>query len=575
MSKKSGTINLKFRIQINRWDYSAFFLLILVIFAIGWAAKNVSVPFSEDIQPPIDLAPWHLFGYALDSSLRMAIAMLFSLLFTFIFGTWAAKSRQAEKVIIPTLDILQSVPVLSFLAITVSGFLALFPGSLWGPEFASIFAIFTAQVWNMTLSFYQSLSSIPKDLADASRHFRLSSWQRFWKVEVPFATPSLIWNMMMSMSGGWFFLVASEAISVNNYTIKLPGIGSYIAVAIDQSNTLAIGYAILAMIVVILAFDQIIFRPLVKWSEKFNMGETNYEQGSSSWLLDLINRSPLAQLVINRIRYRSQQLVNLAWLTNKNSEQDRLVAKKTKGFDWFSWLILILSLAAGAYFIQGYLLENLAWGEIAEVIGLGLLTGSRILVMIILCSLLWLPVGVWIGFRPRIVQKAQPVVQLLAAFPAPLVFPLFTWLILSLNLDFNLWCSILIILGTQWYILFNVIAGAQSMPTEFRLVAKNLNLKGWLLWRRVIMPAIFPYYITGAITASGGAWNASIVAEVVHWGHHHLVAEGLGAYIARAATIGDMPRNLLGVAIMSLLVILTNRLFWRRLYLYAQTRFAL
>lgn len=557
----------------NRWDILLLILTCSILFFLGWAGKQMATPYSLGLSLPISLDPSKLPAYALRTVLRMFIALILSTSFTLLVGAVAAKYRRAEQVIIPTLDILQSIPVLSFLAITITGFIRLFPNSLLGPECAAIFVIFTSQVWNMTFSFYQSLKMLPQDLREAAAMFQLSAWQRFWKIEVPFSMPGLLWNMMMSMSASWFFVVLSEAIAVNHQVIRLPGIGSYIAVAIEQSNLYAVGYAILAMVVVIFLYDQILFRPLIAWSEKFKMEQAADEEEYQSWLIDLIRRSRLSKHYYEAWAALKDRFVNVPYLRRRGAVFYQEDMAKTKSNDWL-WNGLVTLLTLGASFgLLRYILNDLKFNDILHVFLLGAATGTRVIVLIIFSSIVWIPVGVWVGRRPRLAQKTQAVVQFFAAFPANLFYPLFVIAIVKYHLNVQIWVTPLMILGTQWYILFNVIAGASVIPRELYLAASNFGVKGWLWWRRVAIPGIFPFYITGAITAAGGAWNASIVAEGVSWGSTSLKATGLGEYIQASTMAGDFPRIALGTMMMCIYVLLFNHLIWRPLYRIAQERF--
>lgn len=559
---------------INRWDLLLLILVFSVLFFLGWASQQMVTPYSLGEPLPISLAPIQLPFYALRTVLRMFIALTLSIMFTFVVGALAAKNRRAEQVIIPAIDVLQSVPVLSFLAITITGFIHLFPGSLLGPECASIFVIFTAQVWNMTFSFYQSLKSVPADLHEVASMFQLSAWQRFWKVEVPCTLSGLLWNMMMSMSASWFFVVVSEAIVVAHQDIRLPGVGSYIALAIEQRDLHAVGYAILTMIVVIFLYDQILFRPLIAWSEKFKM-EHSEEDEYQSWLIDLIRRS---RLIIH---------VDLAWqmfkdiFVNSQSSKTRIRNvvkdidyKRQRHLDWIWTIVVVMVLLSSGWFLSKYILSTVSVHEIVHVFLLGAATGSRVIVMIALSSLVWIPVGVWIGQRPHWAQKIQPVIQFVAAFPANLFYPLFVIAIVGLDLSVEIWVTPLMILGTQWYILFNVIAGASLISRDLCLAADNFGVTGWQWWRRLALPGVFPFYITGAITAAGGAWNASIVAEYVSWGNTTLKATGLGEYIHANTLTGNFPKIALGTAMMCIYVLIFNHLIWRPLYRLAQERFS-
>ncbi|MFM0124488.1 ABC transporter permease subunit [Paraburkholderia sp. RL18-101-BIB-B] len=566
------------RVLPNRWDFVAFPLIICVIAMAAIGFHETLAPMSTLKTQVISLDPANLPEYAMRTTLRMLAAMVASLTFTLVYGTLAAKSRRAGLVLVPILDILQSVPVLGYISFTVTFFLALFPGRVLGAELAAIFAIFTSQAWNMTFSFYQSLRTVPRDLDEVSRGFHLTSWQRFWKLEVPFSMPGLIWNMMMSMSGGWFFVVASEAITVGNRTITLPGIGAYLAQAISDKNLHAIGWVILAMTVVILAYDQFLFRPLVAWADKFRMETTSSGDAPESWLLDLIRRTRL----IHRL------LVPLGWMFAKAARVPlRLPAfqgprfqipqkQKSSRVGDIVWATLVLlTTVYVVYRVVIYVRTGVSLDEVWHVFVLGLITLLRVVVLIAIASVIWVPVGVLIGLHPALAEKIQPLAQFLAAFPANLLFPVFVIAIVRFHLNPDIWLSPLIVLGTQWYILFNVIAGATSYPNDYREAAKNFHIRGWQWWRQAILPGIFPYYVTGAITASGGAWNASIVAEFVQWGDTKVAAHGLGAYIAQSTAAGDYPKIIVGIAVMSLFVTLFNRLLWRPMYAYAEAKLRL
>ena len=557
------------------WNIVAAVLVLGVLVFLAEASRGVGQTLAELRATPVSLDPANLPEYAARTSLRMLAAMVLSLLFTFTYATWAAKSRRAEVLLIPLLDILQSVPILGFLSVTVVFFMSLAPGKVLGAEFAAIFAIFTSQAWNMAFSFYQSLRTVPEELVEASRCFGLSPWMRFWRLEVPFAMPPLVWNMMMSMSGGWFFVVASEAISVGDTTVTLPGIGSYIALAIQQRDLAGIGWAIGAMLVVILIYDQLLFRPLVAWADRFRFEQETGVAPPRSWALTMLRGSWLGVLL--------KGLSGFTWRWSfpgvpKRSNPNMKRKGQDKAARWvdLAWYGAAAAIAAIAFWkVAVFLSADISFSDVQEAILLGLATMLRVFVLIALASAIWVPVGVWVGLRPGMASIAQPIAQFLAAFPANLLFPIVVSGIVALQLNPNIWLSPLMILGTQWYILFNVIAGASTVPSELRDVGTNLRVRGWVWWRKIALPAIFPFYVTGAITASGGSWNASIVAEVASWGDTHLQAKGLGAYIAQATETGDYHRIVLGIVVMSVLVTIINRAFWRPLYWYAERKFRL
>jgi NitT/TauT family transport system permease protein len=560
--------------MFTRWDVLALLLILGLLVFFSEASRHLLQPLAELRLKPVSLDPANLPEYAARTTLRMLIAMALSLLFTFTYATLAAKSRRAERLLVPLLDILQSVPILGFISITVVFFMALAPGRVLGAEFAAIFAIFTSQAWNMAFSFYQSLRTVPNELVEASQNFRLSPWMRFWRVDVPFATPQLIWNMMLSMSGSWFFVVASEAISVGNTTITLPGVGSYIALAIEHKDLVAVGYAILTMLIVILIYDQVLFRPLVAWADRFRFEQEPGGIPPQSWVLTVLRRSRLVDRLTDPLASVWRYVLLARW--SKRTAPVVREAQKQHGWVTFQWAIIVTALGAVALWQVGrFVIEDITPSDIATALLLGLATLTRIVVLIAVASVIWVPIGVWVGTRPHVANIVQPVAQFLAAFPANLLFPIAVSLIVMFKLNPDIWLSPLMILGTQWYILFNVVAGAMAIPAELRSAGANFRVRGWLWWRRIAIPAVLPYYVTGAITACGGSWNASIVAEVATWGNDRLVAQGLGAYIAEQTEAGDFHRIVLGIAVMSLFVVLINRTFWRPLYLYAERKFRL
>ncbi|MCH9644071.1 MAG: ABC transporter permease subunit [Gammaproteobacteria bacterium] len=558
----------------NYWDMVALILVMAVIVLLGWGAKAMLGQYHLGQQIPISLDVSNLPYYSLRTVLRMLIALVCSLVFTFVFGAWAAKSRQAERLIIPIIDILQSVPVIGFLTIAVANLVVVFNGSMLGPELASIFAIFTAQVWNMALSFYQSLKTMPKEMDEAARMFQLSAWQKFWRVEVPFAMPGLLWNTMMSMSSSWIFLVASEAITVANQNITLPGVGSYLALAISKANMHAVIYVIITMVIVIALYDQLLFRPLVAWSEKFKVEEGTDDDVAESWLLNLFQRADFFQYIGTFFAAFGDIVVNFKLFRKRAIRRRMQVRKPVRLMFVVAWnLIILAAVLVAAYILWHYIFASVSLHEAIHVVFLGSITALRVFVLIIVSSIIWVPVGVWVGLNPRLSQIVQPIAQFLAAFPANLLFPLFVIMIQTYHLNVNIWTSPLMLLGTQWFILFNVIAGTLTIPKNLKQAVGTLNVRGWLWWKRLVLPAVFPYYITGAITAAGGAWNVSILAEVISWGHTTLRATGLGAYLDRVTAAGDFPRETLGIVVMSIFVLVINHLVWRPLYNLAEQKY--
>ena len=558
----------------NRADAIAFILLVGLAMLVFRGAEGIAEPLSRLRIEPVTLDAVYLPYYALRTTLRMFAALFASLVFTLVVATLAARSHRAGQIIVPALDILQSVPILGFLTFTVTFFMGLFPGRILGVELAAVFAIFTSQAWNMAFSFYQSLRSVPSDLDEVSRGFGLSPVRRFLRLDLPFATPALVWNMMMSMSGGWFFVVASEAITVGNTTVTLPGIGSWLALAIAREDFAAIGWAVGAMAVVILLYDQLVFRPVVAWADRFRFEQTASAERPRSWAYDLFRRTRLLPLLFAPVIGLGRLLLMLdpGHAARAVPKRDRQAGRIGNAI----WTALITAAVLfSGWTIIAYVARTLSWSDALTVFGLAGLTMLRVLVLIGLASLIWVPIGVWIGLRPKSAERLQPVAQFLAAFPANVLFPFAVIAIVHWKLSPDVWLSPLMILGTQWYILFNVIAGASAIPTDLREAAGMFGVRGWQWWRQVALPGVFPYYVTGALTASGGSWNASIVAEAVSWGNERLEAAGLGAFIAKATAAGDYPRVALGIAVMSLFVIAFNRLLWRPLYAFAERRLRL
>jgi NitT/TauT family transport system permease protein len=556
----------------NRWDWALLPIVLAVFVLLAYGGQQMARPYELGQALPLSLDPANLPYYLLRTTLRMFIALGASVIFACVFAALTTKYKLAEKVLVPLLDILQSIPILGFLSITVTAFIALFPGNLLGVECAAIFAIFTSQAWNMAFSAYQGFRNVPAELSEAASVFQLSGWQRFWRLELPFAMPGLLWNMMMSMSGGWFFVVASEAISVSNQNIKLPGIGSYIALAIERSDLGAMGWAVFAMLIAVLMYDQLFFRPLLAWADKFRFEETGSDTAQQSWLLTWLRRTERTQALVAWCGDLLSRSIALFRLGHDGTSIRARRHTQARGAQRV-WDAVIAAVVFYALWTLGHFISTeVGWGEVGHVFVLGLYTLMRVVVLLLLAALIWVPVGVWIGMNPRWASRTQAVAQFLAAFPANLVFPVAVILIMRFHLNPDIWLSPLMILGTQWYLLFNVIAGASTIPTELRHAAQNFGLTGWLKWRRYLLPAIFPSFVTGAITASGGSWNASIVAEYVSWGATTVKAHGLGSYIAEMTAAGDFPRIALGIGVMCIFVMGFNHFVWRRLYTLAESR---
>jgi NitT/TauT family transport system permease protein len=557
-------------------------LILLIVLGALWSVlhfgQGMLVAFDPASVAELDFSTSQIPYYAGRTLLRMWIAFSFSLVFAISLGYLAAKNTLARAVILPALDVLQSVPVLGFLSATVAGFMALFPGSLLGVECAAIFAIFTGQVWNMAFGFYHSMVTIPADMQEAASTYGLSRWQRFRTVELPASAHSLIWNSMMSFGGGWFFVAQSEAISVMNKDIKLPGLGSYMASAIEKGDNHAALLAVAAMLFLILMSDQLIWRPLLVWADKFKIELTESGLVATSWMYQLLHGSYVFTWLDRKFWQPLQDA--LGHIIRRLKPPTRRARPGATHWPlriggwvlavWLGYEVVIGVLAAIAA-LHG----KLTVGMVAHIVWLGFLTLLRVLAMTALATLIWTPVGVWIGFHPRVARIAQPLAQIGASFPVNMTFPIVVGLFVATNTSMN-WGSILLIaMGTQWYILFNVIAGAMAIPNEMKEVASIYGLRKWKLWRTLILPAIFPFWVTGACTAAGGAWNASIVAEFATWGDTTLKADGLGAFIAEVTKSGDTPLIIASIGVMSLFVVVMNKLVWRRLYGYAERRFRL
>jgi NitT/TauT family transport system permease protein len=553
---------------------AAVIVVLYSLIRVGRGATLTIVPGSTQISTRATDLPY----YAARSLLRMFIALAASTVFSLGYGYAAARSRRLGRVLLPLLDILQSVPVLGFLVVIVSFFLSLFPNSYLGVELASIFAIFTAQAWNMTFSFYHSLITLPREFDELSRNLRLTRWMRFWKIEVPAGAIGLVWNGMMSMAGAWFFLSASEAISSNGHSYPLPGVGSYAAAAIARGDLRAVGLAIATMAVMVTGVNFLFWRPLTAAAERFKMELSESADRQRSVLLEMLQHSRWPQLV-GAARHRLAGSVGRAMAVLGRDDEPLAVAGPQGRTGDVVFVVLVAAVVAfGLWRLVSYTASHSGLGVYATALGLGFLTFLRVAFLVAISTLVWVPIGVRIGQSPRLARTAQPVVQILASFPANFLFPFATLLFIHTGISLNIGAVLLMALGSQWYIVFNVIAGAMAIPTDLREAMDNLRITGWQRWRRLIIPGIFPFYVTGAITASGGAWNASIVAEIVTFRDKTLVAKGIGSYIAQAFSAtdaGHVARVLAGVTVMSLYVVGVNRLLWRPLYGLAERRYKL
>ena len=554
--------------------------IIAVLYGVVRLGQAMAVNFTPgrtQVQLPTDIA--NVPYYAARSLLRMFIALALSTVFTLVYGTAAARLRRARKVLVPMLNVLQSVPILVFLPIALTFFITVFPHSLLGYELAAIFVIFTSQAWNMTFSFYHSLVSQPTELDEAARMYRLTKWQRFWNLDVPSSMIGLVWNMMMSMGGGWFFLTASEAVTVfirgKGISESLPGMGSYMGAAVREGSFTKVTIAISVMIILVVGTNFLFFRPLVAWADKFRLESSESADKPKSIVLNLLRHSAIPRYIgwvthpIGRVLDRMTRPFGLAEYPLRTD-----VRKRRLG-DVVFWVVIVSLSVFVAVVGLLFLDKQLGFVRFPALVGFGFITFARVVVLLAISTLIWVPIGVKIGMSTKLARYAQPVVQVLASFPAILLFPFATVVFIDTGLPLNYGAIVLMMLGAQWYILFNVIAGASSIPNDLREMMVSMGLTRRQRWRRVILPAIFPAYVTGGITAAGGAWNASIVAELVTWKHHTLNASGLGNYIANASIQGRFALLLAGGIVMSAFVIVVNRLFWRRLYRLAESRYTL
>ncbi len=562
-------------------------LLLVSVLGLVWALIPVARQWTGALPTTvvIDLSPWALPGYVMLSLTRGLAAYALSLGFTLVYGYWAAKHRPSGYVLLPLLDILQSIPVLGFMPGLVLGLMALFPGSNLGLELAAVLMIFTGQVWNMTFSFHRSLTSLPKDQADAAQVFRFSWWQRLRWVELPFATTGLVWNSMMSMAGGWFFLMLSETFTLGTRDFRLPGLGSYMQQALIVGDWPAMIAGILAMIAMITVLDQVLWRPLVVWAERFRVEDSAAETAQQSWFLTLLRRSHL----LNR---RPGHTLGEVLSAPASEATNHVYRTATSTFPWgtgLAWLgftALITGLGWGAWALVTQVIQvpfvissaapgvehAVSWLDIARGAGL---TALRVFGALVLATLWTLPVGLAIGRSPTWSRRLQPVVQIAASFPAPMLFPLFLLLFLSVGVPLGIGAMVLMLLGTQWYILFNVIAGAQAVPSDLREATAAFRLSRIRRFLTLEVPAVFPALVTGWVTAAGGAWNASIVAEYLIWKEQIYAVDGIGSLISSAAAHANYPVLAAAVTFMAVVVVLINVVLWRRLRQLAAERFSL
>jgi NitT/TauT family transport system permease protein len=566
----------------SRWSFA--FLIDIVVFLFIFAAiygvyaigRSWLGPVSA--QAEISQDPRILPLYALYSLVRIGVAYLLSLLFALAYGYIAANSRRAEILMVPLLDILQSIPVLSFLPGVMLAMVAIFPHSQIGVELGSILLIFTGQVWNIAFSFYSSLKTQPRELKEAVKIYRFSAWQRFVELDLPFSTIGLVWNSMMSVAGGWFFLMACEMFVLGPRDFRLPGLGSFLQTAASHGNTRAILWGLAAMISVIVLLDQLVWRPVIVWADKFKFEQVESAAQSQTTLLSLIGR---ASVVIRLYRLLLRPVIN--WLTLSFAIGARRAAatfsapKQVKPRKWLGYFLAAIALGGLAVALYHAVLElaQLHRDDYFDLLRSAAYTFLRVNAALLLGALWTIPVGVYIGSNPKFARIAQPLAQMAASIPATALFPVILLFLIRLRGGLEIAAMLLMLLGTQWYILFNVIAGAMAIPTDLKEASHIFGFGSWDRWRYLILPGIFPYLVTGMVTASGGAWNASIVAEYFHFQGRIVSAPGLGSTIASASDSGRFDILLASTLIMATVVVLINRLLWRRLYRLASTRFKL
>lgn len=571
-----GINNLGFfkeKMVFNRNDIILLGVVFLSIFLLvsGWHDMHAS--FNGNNLNPITLDYHALPYYTLRTTMRLLVGMVYSLLFAVVFAVLAASYAPMRRIILPFVNFMESVPLVGFLTFTTVYFLGLFPHNVMGLEAVAIFAVFTGQAWNMMLTLYQTLRIVPSELNEATHIFRYNSWQRFWRLGFVYSIPGLLWNMMVSQSAAWFAIIASEAIPVTaKDTVNLPGVGAYIATAIAQGNSHAIVYGVIAIIFDIIILDQLVFRPLVCYAQRFKYEEVPSQKLANSWFYNCIRLSGIARLseqlltrfshfwlfVLPQAWYILRLQILFSWLGRLN-------------WLWSSlWYAIIGSLCVyfgyelWEYFPKQYFAEMPHW--------MGL-TALRVTISMLISVILFTPIGVWIGLNPNLVRVLQPIIQIMAAIPANIFYPLIALVIIMFHQNLGVWSIPIIMLGTQWYVLFNVIAGVSTLPTHMLEVTKIFHTQGYQWWTKFMLPAIFPYIVTGIISAAGGAWNTAIAAELLTWGNRTISTTGLGSFIANATDHGLNPEAALGCTMMCLMVALCIVFVWQPLYRYAENKF--
>ncbi len=562
------------RIEVSHLpDVIMFGAGIALFYAVVTVGHSWLGPFTPTVEISRSLRA--LPAYAGYSLLRITIAYVLSLGFALVYGYVAAYNPRAERFMLPLLDVLQSIPVLSFLPGVMLAMVALFPGRQLGVELGAILLIFTGQVWNMAFSFYASLKSIPNEMREAAKIYRFSWWQCFTQMELPFSAIGLVWNSMMSVAGGWFALMVCEMFVLGQRDFRLPGLGSYLQTAASAGDTASMFWGVAAMVGVIVLLDQLVWRPVIAWAEKFKVEQVESTDAPRSWVLNLVQHSS----GLARIRQKTLQPLGerlLLYFARKHSEES-LEEAATPWRDWLLRGLAVLVLGGIGYGVVrvAIILSGLGKSELHETaLGLGA-TFLRVNLALLLGALWTIPAGVAIGFNPRLARIAQPLAQIAASVPATALLPVILLVLIRLGGGLGLASIVVLLLGTQWYVLFNVIAGAMAIPTDLKECCSVFRIRGIERWRKLILPGIFPYLVTGLVTASGGAWNASIVAEYFHFKGQIYTTMGLGATIQQATDSGDFHLLLAATMMMAATVVTINRLVWRKLYGLAETRFRL
>jgi NitT/TauT family transport system permease protein len=563
------------RVETSHLPDALMFAAVLSLFyGTMQVARTWFGPFTPRVE--ISHSLWALPGYAGYSLLRISVAYFLSLIFTLVYGYIAAYNPKAERFMVPLLDVLQSIPVLSFLPAVMLAMVALFPGRQLGVELGAVLLIFTGQVWNMAFSFYASLKSIPREMREAARIYRFSWWQRFTEVELPYSVIGLVWNSMMSVAGGWFFLMACEMFVLGSRDFRLPGLGSYLQTAASAGDTRSILLGVGTMIAVIVLLDQFVWRPVIAWAEKFKVEQVESTDVPKSWVLNLLQGSTSVAYLRKTIWRPARESLMSRFARSNGVAHPRAESPNP----WRIWTLRLAGITAVGLILYAtarivIMLFGIGEHEAGQLVISLAATFLRVNATLLIGAAWTIPVGVAIGFSPRLARVAQPLAQIAASVPATALFPVVLLVLIRLGGGLGIGSIVLLLLGTQWYILFNVIAGAMAIPTDLREACSVFGISGWERWRKLILPGIFPYLITGLVTASGGAWNASIIAEYFHFKGQIFATIGLGAIISQASDSGNFRLLIASTILMAAVVVTVNRLVWRRLYALAETRFRL